>query len=263
MEKLNLNNKSENVKGLINILKDRIVDKQQQNEIKPFLITERHLKCLLNSHENDIEKCIESIKNYIDFWHQYSDQDGHINQEDIQDELRANIAEWYKTDKKGYPCLIIRTRNFIAKEHKTVNMIKLMLFQIDKAFKEMDRTDKDKVVIIWDREGFEKYKHYSQEFADSLKNIRQCFMDNTADFYEKVYITNINWFYRSLFAIAKTFMKKKIIDKVKLIGDKEDLVDYFEITSLPKDLGGHEDINLQEVNTERDNEVNNQKNKYI
>ena len=234
-------------------LKEEILLRQSRNEIKPFKVTDRHILCLLNSFDNDIPKSIESITKYIDFFHEYSNKDGTINKEDIKKEIDANIAQWHKTDKNGFPTLIVRTSNYIAKNHETKNMIKLMLFHIEEAFKQMDNFKLNQVSIIWNREGFEKQIHFSQDFADSLKDIRQCFMDNTADFYSRVYITNINWFYRGIFAIAKTFMKKKIIDKVKLVGDNEDLLEYFFKDSLPKDLGGFEREDDYMLDLEKEN----------
>lgn len=50
-----------------------------------------------------------------------------------------------------------------------------------------------------------------------------------------------NWFYRAAYKVVSTFMSKKTSDKVRVLGDDSELLQYISKENLIKEYGGDSD----------------------
>ena len=72
------------------------------------------------------------------------------------------------------------------------------------------------ICVIYDRTGFDKKKHFDDELMKKTKELVGMLQDFYAERLAVMYILNVNWFFRVMYAMMKPFLTKRTTDKVRL-----------------------------------------------
>ena len=227
----------------INKLKTTFLNENFEEKIKDVLkhIPDLQFKNLIIETNSDIQKSINFLKTYIALRLEY-EENWVINKISVIGLIQSKMAFWHKHDKSNIPCLIIRVRNFIAADHKASDIIRFMFFMIDQIYLKIKSKKENKLkkfCVIYDRQGFDNEKNFTQEVVERLKSYRETNVANFSEAIHKTYICNVNFFFRMMFKIAKVFIPKKYVGKIQLLGDTENLLEFFDADCLLKEYGGN------------------------
>ncbi len=232
---------SHKINELKNLINCEIYDEKLQRFIKQ--IPDMQYKSLIIETNSDLEKSLLHLKTYINFRLAY-ENNWIVNRMSVIDLIKSKTAFWYKHDKSNIPCLILRVKNFIPANHLLSDIFRFLIYMVDDIFHKIQKTNKHnnnklkKFCVIYDREDFDKEKNFSQEFVEVGKSYREANVANFSDMIHKVYICNVGLIFRMMFSVAKIFIPKKYVDKILLLGDIEDLLEYFDRECLLKEYGG-------------------------
>jgi hypothetical protein len=86
--------------------------------------------------------------------------------------------------------------------------------------------------VIWDREGYVKENNFDVRFHDEMKPLTELFANYCGASVSAIYVTHINWFFRSMFKIAKTFSSKPTFSMVNLVDSPKHLIQHFDSDQL-------------------------------
>ena len=160
-----------------------------------------------------------------------------INEKDIENELRAGKAFWYGRDKQNRPCLIVKIKRHRPGQISTDETVKFGVYMIEQGIKKCNEAGADQIVIIYDREGFEK-KNFDTKLAGVLKSLIKILQDYYAERLAMMYVLHPNWFYKVVFGMIKPFLDEKTRQKIKLVDKLEDLKEEFREDQLLVEHGG-------------------------
>jgi hypothetical protein len=73
---------------------------------------------------------------------------------------------------------------------------------------------------------------------NNAKKINQAMQDNFPQRFGGIYIVNAGFIVKTLAAIARLIMKKKIVDRVRIIPKYEDLKEFIDPDQLIEEYGG-------------------------
>ena len=112
---------------------------------------------------------------------------------------------------------------------------------VEKGLQEADRLGSGQIVVIYDRRGFNK-KNYDKRSMEAMKKLVPILQDYYPERLGIYFVVGANWFFKAMFSVVKTFMNKKTVDKVKLLGQDKELFSYFNEDELITDYGGKSQI---------------------
>ena len=220
--------------------------KSKYFEEKPNLIdhycSKDHLKNLLRSTDNNLNKSFEMWKKWLEWRIKYGVDE--IKVKEIEIELRTGKAFYHKKDKFNNPVLIVKPKFHNPYESSTESMIKLGIFLIERGFEMAKKEKSEKIAIIYDREGF-GYKNLDKRFIEVIKNLLSFIQENYNDRIMKIYVLHANFIFRSFYKIIKPFLTEKSKEKITIISDIEELKEYFDSESLMIEHGGTSNYNFE------------------
>lgn len=215
----------------LNKLKEKVL---LDDELNILEIPDQYLINLLNYEKNNVDQSFENLKCYFRFRLNYTiGTTNRVRKSEIKPLLDCNIAKWYGTNKKGYPCLIIISKNLIKTDHSLDSLTKFVIYTLDKGSKEMRKRNVNKFCVIGDRDDYDKEKNFVPEFSDRIKPYAKAIFALLFDYIDFAYIINISFFWRMMFEVAKKFIEPHVLSKVIMLGDCCDLSEYFDLKSLP------------------------------
>ncbi len=223
----------------LEILKAKLkLDTYKTHEFLPDV----YLTSFLASSKNDINTASQHIRTYLNFRQIYcgtptpEDPLPKVPKSDIQKLIDVNYAQWYGMNKNSSPCVVVKSKNMISKNHSVDSLVKLFIYIIDEGMMLISKgcdigTEKGcsirKFCVIGDRDDYDKDKHFSKEFSEAIKPYGKSIFGMLLPILDMVYIVNISWFWRMMFGIAKKFVEPHILKKIIMLGDKDDLRKYF------------------------------------
>lgn len=150
--------------------------------------------------------------------------------------IADNYAYFYKQNKRNSPTLVIKVANSRPGVQSVNERVTYIFYLFETGLALAKKAGLHQISIIYDRTDFDKEKHFDNRMPLALKKyhspeLGECF----AEFLDTIYILNIGMVYRMMFEVYKVFAKKKIIQKIKLLADKEELSKYFDSDSIPKE----------------------------
>jgi hypothetical protein len=105
------------------------------------------------------------------------------------------------------------------------------------------RTDKKQVVVIMDRENM-GMANFDRRFMGK-RGLITVLQDFYAERLFKVYVLHVNWLFRMLFKMVRPMMSARTTEKVnfylykiKICGDIDELLEFFNKDDLLKEHGG-------------------------
>lgn len=116
-------------------------------------------------------------------------------------------------------------------------MIRYGMFMIEKAIQQSERQGNEKIVVIYDRTGFEK-KNFDKKIMTFTTKFVSLLQDYYAERLACFYVVNANLFFKTMFAIIKPFLTKRTKDKMIIIKNDADFFNYFEKEQLLPEHGG-------------------------
>jgi hypothetical protein len=217
-------------------LRNRVKEILCEND---FIISDIHLSYVLKYCSNDVQAAFEKLNLYINLRFDIS-KDGVVSRDDIMSLSNDNFAYWHsQPNKNGALCLVVKSGNFKAFEYNLEEVLKYFLYLIDVGEEVMKKTGQMKFCVIIDRDKYDKDKNSNPKLRDGMlkKQLNEDLI--MANFFERldaIYVINVNWAMRLMINAFRLFYKDPRMDKVKIMGDSGDLVEYFEKVCLPEEF---------------------------
>jgi len=160
-----------------------------------------------------------------------------ITAEAVQRPLRSGKAVWRGHDKMNRPCLIITPRHHWPKESPADETIKLGVYLVEKGIKLANDAGVDQFCLIQDRTGI-SYANVDWGLIQTGKTLVQILQDFYAERLGVAYILGVNRLYWYMYNLIAPFVDKKSLAKLKVLKDKEELKQYFDVDQLMLAHGG-------------------------
>ena len=154
-----------------------------------------------------------------------------LDEEPIQKLNDSGKLRWHGHDKANRPCLYYKMKYHKADIATTDETVRYFLYMLEKGLEEADKLGSQKVVVLYDRRGYGK-KNHDPKSVDTSKKLMPFLQEYYPERLHVFYVMGANWFYKMMFALIKTFISKKTIEKVCLLGDNEDLLQHFDKEQL-------------------------------
>lgn len=216
-------------------LKDKIPD----TSLHPRYLAADGLRRLLVARDYKNEKSFEMFKKWVDW--RLSFKVDQIDVEEIRVHLQTEKIILHKEDKLGRLCVLVRPRYHDPGSSDLDVMIRYGMFLIEKAIQQSEGKGNEKIVVIYDRSGFEK-KNFDNKIMTFAKKFVSLLQDYYAERLACFYIVNANWFFKLMYGVIKPFLTQRTKDKMIIIGKQEDFFKYFEPENLLPEHGGTSDF---------------------
>jgi hypothetical protein len=180
---------------------------------------------------------IAKWKNWVEWRTTYKPEKISEEEEAIEKQMETGKLRWYKHDKSKRPCLYYKMRYHRPGLADADEAVRYFIYMLEKGLQEADKLGTQKIVVVYDRKGYSK-KNHDPKTVDTMKKLMPILQDYYPERLQCFYVLGANWFYRMMFDIVKAFLSKKTIEKVKVLGGNEDLLQYFDKENLSIEYGG-------------------------
>ena len=179
-------------------------------------------------------KALEMWKKWHDWRIQYDVEN--ITEESISNELSSGKAFWHGYDLGKHPCLIVK-----IKRHSGLSSIETSVrfgvYLLEKGIKLAEEAGQQKLVVIWDREGFNR-RNFDSSMFKTLKEISAVLQDYYAERLHGLFILHPNFFFKTVYGMIKPFLNAKTRSKIKIIDRSSETYKYFTSENLLPEHGG-------------------------
>mmetsp|Transcript_83472 Transcript_83472/g.97597 ORF Transcript_83472/g.97597 Transcript_83472/m.97597 type:complete len:307 (+) Transcript_83472:30-950(+) len=191
-------------------------------------------------HDFKLDVAIEKWKGWVEWYNTYRPDLIREDEETIKKQAETGKMFWHCVDKQGRPILYYRMR-YHQKNLGTVDeLIRFFVYTIEKGCKIADENGSRRIVVIYDRTGFNK-KNYDESSMNSMKKVVPILQDYYPERLQAFFVIGANWFYRMMYDVVKTFVSNKTIKKVVTVGDMKELLTYISKENLSVEYGGMSD----------------------
>jgi len=181
------------------------------------------------------KKALEMWTNWRKWRLEYRVDD--ITEKDVENELKQGKAFFHGFDKMGRPCIVVKIKRHRPGEISVEETVRFGVYMMEKGIKLCKERKSDKIVIIYDREGFNS-KNFDSKLATVMKSLMKILQGFYAERLAKMYVLHPNWFYKMMFAMVKPFLEEKTRKKIVLLSNVEDLKKDFDSSQLLIEHGG-------------------------
>jgi len=202
-----------------------------------YYINQDAIRRFAVGHEFKEDLVIEKWKNWVQWRTTYKPHEISEDEEIIEKQVETGKLKWYKHDKEKRPCLYYKMRFHQAGLATGEETIKYFIYMFEKGLKRAEKLGTEKVVVIYDRRGYGKQNN-DPKSVDTGKLLMPIFQDYYPERLHCFIVLGANWFYRFMFGLVKTFISKKTIEKMRVLGDDKDLLELFDQDQLPAEYGG-------------------------
>lgn len=215
-------------------LKEKIKEKIKSGLYPDVAVPDDYLLIYLKLTENKSDLSLGKVYSYMSFRSDNLKKDTvDISRPGVEALIKTNMAFWNGQNKKGYPCLIIKAKNYLKDAHQIDDFTEFIIYLFDQGKKEMDKRGVNKFCVLCDREDYDKEKNFNSLIGDIMKKYSEGLTDLLTEHLDYLYIINTSWFWRTMFHIAKKIMSQKILAKIMMLSDIESLKEYFYESNLP------------------------------
>lgn len=231
--------RKEKLKEVKDISKKFLEDKHYDmlEKIESFGYDDFFIEKALLASENDKDKVASALVTIIECRYKFYGKSEKIDPEFVISSQEDKFACFYSQTKNKNPCLIIKVKNTVAGKQSVEERISYGFFLFETGMTFARDNGVSKISIIYDRSEYDQDKHFDNRIPQAISDYQNKNLFNIiTDWVENMFIINLGYFYKMMFEIYKAFAKKNpLLDKVKIITNFKDLLDYFEKDSLPEE----------------------------
>ena len=146
--------------------------------------------------------------------------------------------------KTKSPLLVGRLRNNDMHDGRTVSDVsRTILYNLDRLLECPESTTKG-ITILHDLRGFNPSKNADIRIP---KTLAPALFGTFPIRVESIFLLNAPWIFKSFFTMVSTlFFPKKMKERMHFIDSLDDIKDIIDTDSLPKDVGGKLEFNVEE-----------------
>jgi hypothetical protein len=194
----------------------------------------------------DIEKASKQLKDTVEWRKNYRPQD--IKLSELEPVARSGWMFYHGYDKQSRPILyIIVERDETGADDNLDLKFRHIAYILEKCFESMPPNVYNITWIV-------EFKNVSLSI-DLVKKLKNA-MGNIGEYYPenlyRIFVLNVGWIVNVMFAFARTFMTKHMLDKY-IVAKYDDLLDHVDSDQLIQILGGNNEYEFdfdKEVNLE-------------
>ena len=191
----------------------------------------------LTAREFDSTKAFEMWKKWLEWRLAYKPEQISLSEDCIKKQFEAGKLLWHKTDKGNRPCLYYRMKYHVPNLADLDNNLRFLIYMIEKGCNEADKLGSRQICVIYDRRGYSKKQHDPNSMK-AMKLLIPILQDYYPERLQCYYVMGANWFFRAMFTVVKTFLSEKTANKVKVLAEDRQLLDFFEKPKLLSHYGG-------------------------
>lgn len=189
------------------------------------------------AHEFVYDTIFQKWSAWLDWRISYKPQKINEDEECIERQVETGKLRWFKNDKEKRPCLYYKMRYHKPGLATTEESVRYFLYMLEKGIADAEKLGTEKIVIIFDRHGYSK-KNHDPATMDTMKKLMPILQDYYPERLHMFFVLGANWFYRAMFEVVKLFLSKKTLEKVTIIAENSDLLQWFDKDSLSIEYGG-------------------------
>ena len=191
----------------------------------------------LIAREYKTPKALEMWKKWHDWRIQYKVDE--ITEASIFEELATGKAFWHGYDKEKRPCLVVKVKRHvrIPGVSSVEASIRFGVYLLEKGIKLAEESGQQKLVVIWDREGFQR-KNFDSSMFKTMRELSGVLQDYYAERLHSLFILHPNFFFKTVYGMVKPFLNEKTKSKIKIVDKSSELFKYFTADNLLMEHGG-------------------------
>lgn len=198
----------------------------------------------LTAREFDSAKAFEMWKKWVDWRLSYKPEQISPTEECVRKQLETGKLVWHKTDKGNRPCLYYRMRYHVPNLTSLDDTLRFLIYMIEKGCNESDKLGSRQICVVYDRRGYSK-KQNDPNSMKAMKLLIPILQDYYPERLNRYYVLGANWFFRAMFTIVKTFLSEKTANKVKVLAEDQELLNFFDKHKLITAYGGSSELGEQ------------------
>eukprot|EP00743_Colponemidia_sp_Colp-15_P005809 GILK01006244.1.p1 GENE.GILK01006244.1~~GILK01006244.1.p1 ORF type:complete len:256 (+),score=43.00 GILK01006244.1:53-820(+) len=160
-----------------------------------------------------------------------------ITETEVKKEIETGKAYWYKHDKQGRPCLIVRPARHHPSQREVRETMRFAIYLLEEGIKRAEESGVDQVVVLFDRKGV-SVKNFDRSLFGMMKELSGMLQAYYAERLACFYVLHVNWIYWTLYKIVSPFLNKRTKEKIKILKHPSDLLNYFDIECLEEEHSG-------------------------
>lgn len=200
-----------------------------------YLSDDACLRRLLVAREGQVQPAFEMWRKLYAWRKEY--QVDNISEQDVQAEYQTGKAFWHGHDKENKPCVIILPRHHIPNDNGLDQTVRLAVYLLEKGIHLANENGVEKLCVIYDREGMTR-KNFDMGLIGMMKQLLQVLQDFYAERLGRFYIINVNWLFWGMYKIISPFLSARTTDKIKVLRNTSELLQYFDKEQLLPEHGG-------------------------
>ncbi len=191
----------------------------------------------LSTPDMDKDKLASALVTIIECRNKFYGKTEKISLDFIISSQEDKFACFFGQTISKNPCLIIKVKNTVAGKQSVDERIAYGFFLFESGMSYARENGVSKISIIYDRSDYDQDKHFDSRIPNALTEYQNKNLFNVIiDWVDNMFIINLGYFYKMMFEIYKAFAKKNpLLEKVKIITNFKDLLNYFDKETLPEE----------------------------
>ncbi|EFA78199.1 CRAL/TRIO domain-containing protein [Heterostelium album PN500] len=200
-------------------------------------IDDHYLMVYLFAKKLNVEKAAETLQNNIDLRSKlgipFPLRKAQVNVDIVKKMYSFFIPD--TRDANGRVIAYLYPSKMIPKQYDFVDCMKILFWFSDITVYEDSIGHRNGMVVVEDLTKV-SMKNFDSRLTDMMKgkSLENIFPGRI----EAIYLINQPWFLRFLIGFAKTFIKNKIVKRLKIVGKKEKMVEFVDPNHLLEEFGG-------------------------
>ena len=200
-----------------------------------ILLSNEFIILLLDSY-NDYDLCLKEFSIIIKLRLKYNDSLKKIDELLVINSINDKYIYWNSTENiNTFPCLVVIPCKSTPKKQSIQERVVYFFYVFESILEKCIIDKKEKVCILYDRNNFDKEKHFDNRLVNAFKELKELknnkdmhFLKFISNFIDEIYVLGLNFFQRSMFKIYKTLSSnKKILNKIIMLSSHNNLFNYF------------------------------------
>lgn len=160
-----------------------------------------------------------------------------ITDESVQRSYVTGKALVFGHDRHNHPCIIVRVRFHEPDEFSVEETMHFAIWLMEKAVKQADELGSKKICVIHDR-GSMTARNKDTRLMELGKSMSGMLQDFYAERLASFYVLHVNWLYWLMYQVMKPLMNRKTRDKIHILKNPRDLLEFFDEDQLLPEYGG-------------------------
>lgn len=111
------------------------------------------------------------------------------------------------------------------------------IYLVEKGVKKSDQLGSKQICVIYDR-GEMTSANRDSGLISLFRQLVSMLQDFYAERLGALYILHVNWFFWAIFKIIRPFLSKKTSEKIHVLGNLDELKEFFDSSNLMQEYGG-------------------------